>query len=205
MLVVYYRAMTTLPPENITSTPTEKNQEQSSILSLIITGVLLLSFILFVRFYIAKPFIVSGLSMYPTFNSWHYLIIDEFTYNFKREPERGEVIVFHYPGDTSRFFIKRVIGLPGETVSIDGHTVTINGDFILDEPYVIEAKQKRDTIEMTLAAGEYFVLGDNRKESADSRYWGPLEREHIVGRALTRLFPFTLIDWLPGEVQYVQE
>ncbi len=187
-----------------TNQATEPKQEEASLLSLIITGVVMLAVVLLLRMYIAKPFIVSGLSMYPTFDSWHYLIIDEFTYNFSREPERGEVVVFHYPGDTSRFFIKRIIGLPGETVAISGYDVSINGGAPLTEPYIIDTKKKRDTMEITLADDEYFVLGDNRKESADSRYWGPLQREHIVGRALTRLFPFTKIDWLPGEAEYGQ-
>ena len=181
---------------------TSNPQEKSSLLSLLITGAIMLALVFLLRMYIAKPFIVSGLSMYPTFDSWHYLIIDQFTYNFKREPRRGEVLIFHYPGDTSRFFIKRVIGLPGEKVTLRGYEVFINDIEKLDEPYVINAKKKRDTMEITLADDEYFVMGDNRKESADSRYWGPLKREHIVGRSLTRLFPLSKIDWLPGETTY---
>jgi len=179
-----------------------KNKDEASLLSLIITGVIMLAIVLLIRTYIAKPFIVSGVSMYPTFDSWHYLIIDEYTYNFSRDPQRGEVIVFHYPGDPSRFFIKRIIGLPGETVSIKGYNVSINGNTPLIEPYIIDTKKKRDTMEITLEDDEYFVLGDNRKESADSRYWGPLKREFIVGRPLTRLFPFNKIDWTPGEAAY---
>ncbi len=199
MLVVYYPAMTPPPIE------TSKQEAKTSLFSLIITGIIMLTIVLLLRAYVVKPFIVSGVSMYPTFDSWHYLIIDEFTYNFKREPQRGEIVVFHYPGDTSRYFIKRVIGLPGETVSIDGHTVTINDSFILSEPYVSDEKMKVDNMKTTLGNDEYFVLGDNRRESADSRYWGPLKREYIVGKVLTRLFPITKIDWLPGEAQYQQK
>ena len=140
--------------------------------------------------------------MYPTFDSWHYLIIDKLTYNFIRVPQRGEVIVFHYPNDTKRFFIKRVIGLPGETVAILGETVTINGVVTLTEPYILDEKRKKDSLTTTLGADEYFILGDNRKESADSRYWGALNIEHIVGRPITRLFPLNKINWLPGEVKY---
>ncbi len=184
------------------STEIKKNENKESILSLIITVVVMLSIVILLRSYVAKPFIVSGASMYPTFDSWNYLIIDQLTYNLKRDPERGEIVVFHYPDDTSRYFIKRVIGLPGETVSIDGHTVTINNSTTLYEPYVLDRKKKIDHMEMTLAYDEYFVLGDNRRASADSRYWGPLKRELIVGRVLTRLYPITQIDWLPGAVQY---
>jgi len=190
--------------EDISSTHASKTQDkkESSFLSLIITGVIMLAIVLLIRSYVAKPFIVSGMSMYPTFDSWHYLIIDEFTYNFIREPQRGEVLVFHYPGDPSRFFIKRIIGLPGETVSIHGYDVSINGNAPLTEPYIIDAKKKQDSMEITLKDDEYFMLGDNRKESADSRYWGPLKRKFIVGRPLIRLFPFRKIDWIPGEVAY---
>ncbi len=204
--------MTTLPAEIITEAVVDKvtdttkgkqkKHEETSLLSLIITGLVMLAIVLLVRAYIAKPFIVSGVSMYPTFDSWDYLIIDEYTYNFSREPERGEVVVFHYPGDTSRYFIKRIIGLPGETVSITGYDVSINNGAPLNEPYIADTKKKRDTMDITLGDDEYFVLGDNRRESADSRYWGPLKREFIVGRPITRLFPFTQINWLPGKASY---
>ncbi len=194
--------MTTLQADLAQNTRDSKQESTTSILSLIITGIVMLSIVLLIRTYIAKPFIVSGVSMYPTFDSWHYLIIDEYTYNFAREPQRGEVIVFHYPGDTKRYYIKRVIGLPGDTVTIKGGVVTINNSLTLDEPYILDKKKKYDDAQMTLSDDEYYVLGDNRKESADSRYWGALKREHIVGRALVRLFPLTEIDILPGKVQY---
>ncbi len=191
-------------PETITHAHmTAKNKKnESSIFSLITTGVIMLTIVLLLRAYIAKPFIVSGISMYPTFNSWEYLIIDQYTYNFLREPQRGEVIVFKYPGNTDRYFIKRIIGLPGDTVSINNYDVSINGNTPLTESYISEQKRKRNTMEITLADDEYFVLGDNRKESSDSRYWGPLKRKYIVGRPIIRLFPFNKIDLLPGVAIY---
>lgn len=188
----------------------KKKKTTASITSLVITGIVMLSAVFLLRAYIIKPFIVNGVSMYPTFNTWNYLLIDEATYNFIREPERGEVVVFQSPQDVSRFFIKRVVGLPGETVRLSGDTVTISindGDntvkeFTLSESYIIDMKRKGANLEMTLGDEEYFMLGDNRLESADSRYWGALRRDHIVGRAVLRLFPFNQISFMPGDHDY---
>lgn len=149
------------------------------------------------RLYIAQPFIVEGASMYPTFKNGHYLIVDELTYHFK-SPARGSVLVFKYPKDPSKSFIKRVIGLPGETVSIKDGKVTVTSDahpegLALDEPYIELAKA--DNLSYTLAEGEYFVMGDNRAQSADSRLWGPVPEEDIIGRPLIRIVPFSV---LPG-------
>lgn len=153
-----------------------------------------------VRLFIAQPFIVSGASMDPTFDTGQYLIVDEISYRFD-EPERGEVIIFKYPKDPSQYFIKRIIGLPGETVQVaqgdlvitknDGSTVT------LDEPYVVNEGNGGNLI-VILKDNEYFVMGDNRPESSDSRMWGVLPRENIVGRALLRLLPLQSTTILPG-------
>src|SRR3989344_3172817 len=136
-----------------------------------------------VRAFVAQPFIVDGESMHPTFENANYLIIDEISYRFK-EPVRGDVIVFRYPGDPSAFYIKRIIGLPGETVSILRGEVSIarmNGETLtFPEPYVV-SEDATYTLSTTLGEGEYFVLGDNRPKSSDSRIWGPLPREDIVG------------------------
>ncbi|MFC1720817.1 signal peptidase I [Patescibacteria group bacterium] len=167
-------------------------------------AILALIIVVPIRMYIASPFIVSGGSMDPTFGNGHYLIIDQISYRFE-EPERGDVIVFKYPNDTSKFFIKRIIGLPGETVDLqNGSTVIKNeilpGGFTLDEPYV--KFKKNDTISITLADDEYFVMGDNRKASSDSRIWGPLKTEFIKGETLVRLLPITKVDIHPGEYSY---
>ncbi len=188
------------------SSPTEKSEKTSSTRSLILFALLVLIIVLPVRLFIAKPFIVSGASMYPTFDTWHYLIIDQLTYRFEK-PQRGDVVVFHFPQNPSRFFIKRVIGLPGETVQLNGTTVTIFNDehpngFSLNEPYVTDENSKESQLVMELGNNEYFVLGDNRKASADSRYWGPLEDYRIVGRAYLRLFPFASASVLPGAEHY---
>lgn len=189
--------------------PNESTTPRSSTLSFVLTIVLTIALVMLVRMYIAKPFIVQGASMDPTFASWHYLIIDELSYNFLRAPERGEVVVFRYPDDPSKHFIKRIIGLPGETVEIDGEAVYISNsteqNFKLTEPYVIFEHRSENHLIVTLAEDEYYVLGDNRAESADSRFFGPLKEHLLVGRAWIRLFPFTQISYLPGEATYTED
>ena len=153
-----------------------------------------------VRLFIAQPFIVSGASMDPTFHNGQYLIVDEISYRFG-EPERGDVIIFKYPKDPSQYFIKRVIGLPGEMVRItsDGVSVTkTDGSTVgLEEPYIVnEGNGGNLTVE--LKPDQYFVMGDNRPESSDSRVWGVLPKENIVGRAFLRLLPIQNATILPG-------
>jgi signal peptidase I len=164
---------------------------------------------LIIRFFVATPYIVSGASMENTYQNHDYLIVDRLTYDFT-SPQRGDVVVFGLPQEPSRDLIKRVIGLPGETVELSGNapTVTIinsthpNG-FVLDEPYLTQANLGGATdIKVTLGADQFFVLGDNRKVSADSRLWGTLPRKDIVGRVLLRLFPFSSIGILPGKATY---
>lgn len=155
--------------------------------------------ILPIRLFVAQPFIVSGASMSPTFHDKEYLIVDEISYRF-HEPARGDVVIFKYPGDESVYFIKRIIGLPGETVTLRGNQVEItrtDGERVtLSEPYIVYGSQDQGS--RTLGEGEYFVMGDNRAESFDSRRWGALPQKDLVGRALVRLFPFTRIDFDPG-------
>ncbi len=153
-----------------------------------------------VRTFIAQPFVVSGASMEPTFHTGEYLIVDQLSYEVSN-PHRGDVVVFKYPLIPSRFFIKRVIGLPGETVRITGTKVEIKevgaeDFFTLDEPYIEFPKDS--LVETALADDEYFVMGDNRLASLDSRSWGPLKESFIVGKAFVRLFPVSKLDFLPG-------
>lgn len=183
--------------------------QPSSDTSLIVYAVAALALALFVRFYVATPYIVSGASMEHTYENYDYLIVDRLTYDV-RTPERGEVIVFGLPQEPSRDLIKRVIALPGETVRISGpepRVTIINtehpGGFILSEPYLTRENLGGATdITMTLTADQYFVLGDNRKVSADSRMWGILPRKDIVGRVFLRLYPFSMIGFFPGVAHY---
>lgn len=164
--------------------------------------IIALAIVIPVRMFIAQPFIVSGASMDPTFENGEYLIVDELSYRL-REPQRGDVVIFKYPKDPKKFFIKRLIGLPGETVSLKDGIVTVKNtsgtNVTMNEPYI--KLPKIETInDRTLKDGEYFMMGDNRAGSFDSRMWGPVPRESIVGRALVRLFPFTKIDLMPGAI-----
>ncbi len=156
-----------------------------------------------IRKYVAQPFIVNGASMDPTFETGQYLIVDQLTYNFIDKPKRGEVIILKYPVNPSVFFIKRIIGLPGDTLIVNTGKITIknkenpNG-FILNEKYITDEHRTSDTFEITLGETEYFVMGDNRPSSSDSRTWGPLESKYIIGRPLVRLFPISEISFFPG-------
>lgn len=181
------------------SSPKEKNEHP---LTEIIRFSLIALLIVFpIRMFIAQPFIVSGASMEETFQNGEYLIVDQITYRFE-EPSRGDVIIFRYPRDPSKFFIKRVIGLPGEKITIEGNVVTItNGSHpegaVLNEPY-IASMQPNTFLEEELGEGEYFVMGDNRDQSSDSRMWGVLQQQNIIGRALLRLFPINEAGVMPG-------
>jgi len=162
------------------------------------------------RIYIAQPFLVSGPSMDDTFANGQYLIVDELTYNL-RNPQRGEVVIFHYPLDTKKYFIKRVIGLPGEMVQIKDDRVTIcqtdcatdKNKFVLNESYVKLDKlfPPRPDTTVSLKENEYYVLGDNRAVSSDSRIWGPVRRDLFSGRPFLRLLPFNKIGLFPGQIE----
>ena len=155
-----------------------------------------------IRIFIAQPFIVQGASMEPTFENGQYLIVDQISYRFE-EPERGDVIIFRYPRDPSKFFIKRVIGLPGETIEINGSTVSVytgsEDKRTLNEFYIPEMRANTVLAE-SLGENEYFVMGDNRDHSSDSRMWGVLNRDLIIGRAFLRLLPVNEASVLPGSI-----
>lgn len=183
--------------------PAVQNKKENFFKEIIKFALLAVIIVLPIRLFIAQPFIVSGASMDPTFANGQYLIVDQITYRFE-EPKRGDVIIFRYPLNTKKFFIKRIIGLPSETVEIHGAQVNIkanggNKRLSLNEPYISDKKGGRnDQTSITLKDDEYFVMGDNRTESSDSRIWGPLKRSFIVGRPIARLFPIGKIRLLPG-------
>lgn len=152
-----------------------------------------------IRYFLVQPFFVRGASMEPNFDDGEYLIVDQLSYRF-REPVRGEVIVFHYPQQPSQFFIKRIVGLPGERVVIEDGKVEIFSDMykqgvLLDETEYLPAEVRTGgVVDVQLEEDQYFVLGDNRPASSDSRSWGTLDREEIVGRTWVRAFPFDRIN-----------
>jgi len=184
--------------------------------------VISLIIVLPIRAFIAQPYVVSGASMDNTFQNGNYLIVNEISYRFE-EPKRGEVIVFKVPPkglelqkialNKTVYYIKRIIGLPGETVEINGDEVKIYNKenpkgIVLNEPYIYIDKDSTSISskafssikeKVTLKDGEYFVMGDNRHNSSDSRLWGVLPKENIIGRSLIRLFPFNEISIDPGE------
>ena len=181
---------------------TDRGKEENFFKEILKASFIALIIVIPIRFYVAQPFIVSGASMSPAFESGHYLVVDQLSYRFE-EPERGDIIIFKYPRDTSKFFIKRIIGLPGETLTLKAGALTIAnsthpGGFVFEEPYVAEANQVSGSFSVELGDNEYFVMGDNRGQSSDSRVWGPLQKDLIVGQAFLRIFPIRQLDVLPG-------
>jgi len=162
--------------------------------------VISLAIILPVRYYLIQPFYVKGASMDPNFHDGQYLIIDEISYRFKA-PERGQVIVFRYPRDPQEYFIKRVIGLPGETVQVvDGKVKIFNtahpDGFFLDESYIPGGvlTENDGFSKVTVGSDQYFVLGDNRMASKDSRYFGAVNKSFLIGKVLFRGWPLNQIN-----------
>lgn len=158
--------------------------------------VVIISFaiILPIRFFLIQPFYVEGASMEPSFHSREYLIIDEISYWFNN-PERGDVVVLRYPRDRRQFFIKRIVGLPGEKIKLAEGKVYVN-DNLLEERYISDIYMTSSSMdEITLDADEYFVMGDNRANSLDSRSFGPVTKDLIVGRAWIRGWPFNRISF----------
>ncbi|MDP3954603.1 MAG: signal peptidase I [bacterium] len=147
-----------------------------------------------IRYFIVQPFFVKGASMEQTFEDGEYILIDEISYRFK-EPERGDIVVFRFPEDKSKFFIKRVIGLPGETVEIKNDQVFIfnsaspDGLKLDESGYISSGQHTVGNMKVKLDQKEYFVMGDNRLESYDSRRWGAVGRSSITGRVFFRAWP----------------
>lgn len=199
------------PPALEETTPasepaSENPKKENPFLEILRFSLIALVIVLPIRLFVAQPFIVSGASMEETFQSGEYLIVDQISYQFQ-SPERGDVVIFRYPRDPSTFFIKRVIGIPGDTISIANSEVRISNDefpngFLLDETYIRSMSQ---TISLTekLETGEYFVMGDNRDQSSDSRTWGKLEEDKIIGKAFLRLFPPQSFQYKPGALDTI--
>jgi len=179
---------------------TKKSTFKAIVKEILIFGLIAFGIVLPFRMYVAEPYVVDGRSMDPTFATGDYLIVDKLSY-LAKTPERNSVIVFKYPNSPSKSFIKRVIGLPGETIVGKNNDITIINTehpdgFVVDQSYV--AYKSPSSFKKTLGDDEYFVMGDNRAESFDSRSWGPLKREFIIGKPLLRLFPINDIELLPG-------
>ncbi|MEQ1499998.1 MAG: signal peptidase I [Parcubacteria group bacterium] len=204
---------------NLSQTENSKKSQFKEIgKEILIFVAIALGIVLPFRMYVAEPYLVDGISMDPTFTTGDYLIVNKFSY-IKGAPERNSVVVFKYPYDNSpksilerilnkpsspkRNFIKRIIGLPGETVIIKNNNVTIinkenpNG-FELDQSYITHVSDGEYT--RTLSPDEYFVMGDNRQNSYDSRGWGALNKKYILGKPILRLWPINEIGLFPGSI-----
>jgi signal peptidase I len=164
-----------------------------SLLREIIETVLLTVIIYIAVNFATGRFRIEGSSMEPSMHPNQYVLVDKLTYMLG-DPKRGDVVVFNYPLATERDFIKRVIGLPGETVVVTDGRVLVNGT-ALDEPYISAPPNYENTWE--LGPDEFFVLGDNRNSSSDSHSWGPLGRQYLIGRAIFVYWPPTLWGLVP--------
>jgi len=194
----------------------EKQQEQESMKDFIVEVVkmffLALIIIVPVRMFLFQPFIVRGASMEPNFAEKEYLIVNEFGYKNtpvnvlgknivtikpRKNLKRQDIVVFRAPRDETQFYIKRVIGLPGETVKIDNGVVMIYNDAspegrVLDESaYLPQGRKTNGTRKVVLGEDEYYVLGDNRPASSDSRSFGPIKKEKVIGKVLIRAWPLS--------------
>jgi len=186
--------------------PTEKpsifSRVKDFLLELLHVVVISLAIIVPVRYFLIQPFYVKGASMEPNFLDHEYLIIDEISYRFN-EPQRGEIVVFRYPNDPRQYFIKRIIGLPGERIRVAGGTVWVYNERYpdgkaLDESGYLEGVVTGGDRDVKVGANEYFLMGDNRPASLDSRAFGPVPRAFIVGKVWVR-------GWPPEKVQLYSE
>jgi signal peptidase I len=192
--------------------PSASRRGLGCLLEIVETLVLTLVIYLLIHNFIAQPFEVEQRSMVPTITESEYVLIDKLTPRFN-DYARGDIIVFQPPDGFEQGgvpFIKRVIGLPGDTVTLDNGRVYVTPTggtrTLMEEPYVVEdadggtaetlPRDAEGTTEWVVPPGEYFVMGDNRPESQDSRFFGPIERDLIVGRAWLRYFPLDRIGFM---------
>jgi signal peptidase I len=185
----------------------EEDERPASLLIWIVSIIVIVKI---VQAFLIQPFIVDGGSMLPTYHDKEFLLVDKLSYNL-HTPSRGDVMIFklyenaNNPYD-GKYLIKRVIGLPGERVSVKGGVTTIYNKenprgFVLEEPFV-SYKDTRKDVTMTLDEDHYFMMGDNRAQSYDSRDWGGLNKKAIKGQVLFRVYPFDKMSYEPGQYSY---
>lgn len=175
-------------------------QAKSSFWEFVRYAIIALLIVIPFRIFIAQPYVVSGASMDPTFKDADYLIVDQLSKRFG-EPTRESVVIIRYPKDPSKFFIKRLIAFPNEKVFINDGVVTVFNDthpkgILIKDSFVVY--KKSENLSTQLGKDEYFVMGDNRAGSSDSRIWGPVPKKYIIGRPIIRLIPLNKIDVWPG-------
>jgi len=186
-------------------------EKKQSVWELVRFAIIAVLIVIPIRLFIAEPFVVSGSSMVPTFLDKDYLIVDKLSYKLN-DPERYDVVIFKYPNDPKKYFIKRIIGLPNETIEIKNNTTIIHSDqgsveITLTEPYANllgNCSVATINIMKKLNNNEYFVMGDNRYCSSDSRFWGSLKKDFITGKAFLRLLPVKNMDVWPGHYKQAE-
>ena len=196
--------------ENLVKIKLLEADEKPSSLLIWIIGIIIV--VKLVQGFLIQPFIVDGGSMLPTYHNQEFLLVDKFSY-YTHLPNRGDVVIFKlYEGGTNpytgKYLIKRMIGLPGERVVVkDGVTTIFNKNnpngFVLPEPYVIY-KDLQKNVDVTLDDKHYFMMGDNRAQSYDSRDWGPLDSANIKGQVLFRIYPLSTLSYEPGQYVYTK-
>lgn len=165
-----------------------KNREDSFLLKDIVEAVLIAVILaVIIRTFVIQPFFIPSSSMEPTLKPGDRIIVNKFIYRFKNI-QRGDIIVFKYPLDPSRDFIKRVIGLPGETVEIRDSVLYIN-DKKVNQPFLPKGLKYGSYGPVQIPQGQYFMMGDNRNNSEDSRVWGFLPRDNVIGKAFVVFWP----------------
>ncbi len=185
--------------ETILTKPRKKHGKDMSWTSFFV----FLFFIVLFRFFVLEPHNVSGSSMDNTFKDGDYVLVDKISYRFK-EPQAGDVVVFTPPpaAENKNRFIKRIIATPGESIEVKDGNTYINDNKITEN--FIDYPSQKTSASTTLNTNEYFVMGDNRYVSYDSRYWGPINKNNIQGRVLIRLYPFNKIELFPGIKEYIE-
>ena len=161
------------------------------------TALIIIVALLLAYYLIVQVFIIKGVSMDPNFADGEIILVNRVSYYFAL-PSRGDSIVFVFPGTKSDKYIKRIIGLPGETIQISNNEIKINGNRLKEE-HLSSGSKTFGEINLRLKADQFFVLGDNRELSNDSRIWGPLSKSQIIGRAQLIFYPFLKIKWLERE------
>lgn len=190
---------------NLTTEINPQKDVLELIFDLLKTGLVVFVLAFVLRYFLIQPFLVDGQSMMPNYHNKEYLLVEKLSY-LLNEPKRGDVVVFRYPKNPNISYIKRIIGLPNETVIIKNDIISVkNTDhpdgFQLDETYIPQdfttsvfmGVSSDGAYQKSLKENEYFVIGDNREHSSDSREWGALPKANIIGRAWLTLFPLDRI------------
>ncbi len=201
LIILYYNCRIMMEYEGLS--PNEQAfKKENSFIDLFRFTIFALAVIIPIRLFIITPFVVDGASMEPSFQDQDYLVVEQLGYHLY-EPNRGDVVIFRFPLEPEKFFIKRIIAVPGDTIIVQRNRIIIQNEqhpdgFELKEPYLLENKTDYQQMRLRLEDNEYFVMGDNRDVSFDSRRWGALPKENIIGRALLRLYPLESLSLFPG-------